>query len=78
MLFYLNFIAPTGYPASEASAKRSTAIQILNREEIESMREVCRVWVLAFICEFVIGKFDVEANLYWCGNQSFSARTIGA
>jgi len=34
---------PNGYPASEASAKRSTAIQILNREEIESMREVCRL-----------------------------------
>eukprot|EP00493_Phyllostaurus_siculus_P025404 UN25748 len=33
---------PSGYPASEMVVKRSTQIQVLNAEDIKSMREVCK------------------------------------
>lgn len=34
---------PTGYPTSEMNVKRSTQIRVLNKEEIEGMREVCKL-----------------------------------
>ena len=30
------------------------------------------------ICELLTETFDFEANLHWCGNQVFSARSIEA
>lgn len=34
---------PEGYPQSEADLKRSTQIQVMNTQEIESMRVVCKL-----------------------------------
>ena len=42
-MIYIDVWLVLGYPTSEMNVKRSTQIKVLNKEEIEGMRTVCRV-----------------------------------